>query len=199
LARGVSASLSKQFDEAEMEFDKAMRLDPKLFDAVLWYARTRLSQGKYEEAVKLFERAAALRPEDYEAPKFLGMAFASLGMEAEAEAANRRAVKLVGQHLELNPDDSRALILGAAANANIRNDELASQYAMRAIAVDPEDPMLLYNVACTYGLLGRKEECLHALEQAVSKGWGDKSWLEHDSDLDSIRGEARYLGLLRAM
>ena len=59
--------------------------------------------------------------------------------------------------------------------------------------------MLLYNVACTYGLLGKTEECLDALEQAVSKGWGDKSWLEHDSDLDSIRGEARYLGLLRAM
>jgi hypothetical protein len=33
----------------------------------------------------------------------------------------------------------------------------------------------------------------------VSKGWGDKAWLEHDSDLDSIRSEPRYLALLKAM
>ena len=43
-----------------------MRLDPKLYEAAYWYARARLAQGKYEEAVKLFERAASLRPEDYQ-------------------------------------------------------------------------------------------------------------------------------------
>ena len=28
---------------------------------------------------------------------------------------------------------------------------------------------------------------------------GDKAWLEHDSDLDSIRQEPRYLAMMRAM
>ena len=65
--------------------------------------------------------------------------------------------------------------------------------------MDPEDPMLLYNVACTYGMLGKTEDSLAALEKAVSNGWGDKSWLEHDSDLDLIRAEPRYLALIRAM
>jgi hypothetical protein len=59
--------------------------------------------------------------------------------------------------------------------------------------------MLLYNVACTYGVLGRSDEALDALEHAVSKGWGDKSWLEHDSDLDSIRESPRYKAILQAM
>ena len=59
--------------------------------------------------------------------------------------------------------------------------------------------MLLYNAACTYGMLGSSGECLDALEQAVSNGWGGKSWLEHDSGLDSIRQETRYLALVRAM
>ena len=199
LARAIALSLSKTFEEAEREFDQAIQLDPKLFDAVIWYGRTRLAQGRFEEAERLFERAASLRPEDYEAAKFLGMALMSLGRDGEAEASNRRAAKLVGQHLELNPGDARALILGAAAYAIIKDVDTASQFAARAIAVDPDDPMLLYNVACTYGLLGRTDDCLDALEQAVSKGWGDKSWLEHDSDLDSIRGEPRYLGLVRAM
>ena len=199
LARGMAVMLNRLYEAAVPEFEQAMQLNPKLFEAVFWYARTHLSQGKYEEAVKLFERAASLRPEDYEPQKFLAQAFKSLGRLEAADAANRKAVKLIERHLELNPDDTRALTLGAAANASIRDTERAVQYAARAIAVDPEDPMLLYNVACTYGMLGRSGECLDALEQAVSNGWGDKSWLEHDSDLDSIREEPRYLSLIRAM
>jgi tetratricopeptide (TPR) repeat protein len=199
LARGFAASLGKKFDEAEREFKTAIELDPKLFDAVFWAARTRLSQGQYDEAVKLFERSAALRPDDYQTYKFAAQALASLGRVEEAEAANRRTVRLIAQHLDLDPDDSRALIIGAAANASLGESEIAAEYAERALRVDPDDPMLLYNVACTYGVLGRTNECLDALESAVSKGWGDRAWLEHDSDLDSIRGQPRYLALIRAM
>jgi TolB-like protein/Flp pilus assembly protein TadD len=199
LARGFAASLGKKFEEAEREFKTAMELDPKLFDAVFWAARTRLSQGQYEEAVKLFERSAALRPDDYQTYKFSAQALASLGRVEEAEAANRRTSRLIAQHLDLDPEDSRALIIGAASNASIGDVDLAAQYAERALKVDPDDPMLLYNVACTYGLLGKTEDCLDALESAVSKGWGDRAWLEHDSDLDAIRGQPRYLALIRAM
>jgi tetratricopeptide (TPR) repeat protein len=130
---------------------------------------------------------------------FLGQAFKSLGRSGEAEAAYRKSVKLGEQHLELNPDDARAWIVGAGASANIQDAERSAQYAARAMAVDPEDPMLLYNVACTYGVLGKVDECLNALEQAVSKGWGDKAWLEHDSDLDSIRAHPKYLAIVQAM
>ncbi len=199
LARGMAVMLSKHFEEAVPEFEQAMALNPKLFEAVFWYARARLSQGNYEDAVKLFERAASLRPEDYETQKFLSQAFRSLARNDESDAALRKTIKLIELHLELNPDDSRALIIGAAANASVGDTERAAQYAARAIAVDPDDPMLLYNIACTYGILGKTDDCLNALEKAVSNGWGDKSWLEHDSDLDSIRSEPRYLGLLRAM
>ena len=199
LSRGIAVSLSKNFDEAKREFEAAIALDPKLFDAVSWFARMHLSQGNYEEVIRLFDRAIALRPEDYEIPRLQSQALKSLGRENEAEAANRRAAKLVEQHLELNPDDARALILGATARAVINDPTRAVEYAARAMAVDPEDPMLLYNVACTYGVLGKVDECLDALEQAVSKGWGDRDWLAHDSDLDSIRSEPRYLALMRAM
>jgi adenylate cyclase len=67
------------------------------------------------------------------------------------------------------------------------------------MVVDPEDPMVLYNVACAYGIPGRNKECLDAWERAVAQGRGDKSWLEHDSDLDATRIEPRYLAMLRAM
>ncbi len=199
VARGLAVSMSKRYDEAVNEFETAMQLDPKLFDAVYWYARSRLSQGKYEEAAKLFERAAALRPEDYQTLGFLGQALIALGKRDEAMASYRRQVKLIDVHLSLNPDDPRACILGAVANAIISDRDRAVEFAERAMQVDPDDPMLLYNVCCTYAQLGMQDEALNALDHAVEKGWGDKNWLEHDSDLDSIRDTPRYRGIVQAM
>ena len=199
VARGLAVSLSKHFDEAEREFDTAMKLDPKLFEAAYWFARSRLSQGMYEEAVKLLERAAALRPEDYQTAGFLGQALTAMGKHEEAAASYRRQVKLIDVHLELNPDDPRACILGAVANAIIHDKERAVKFAEQAMQVDPDDPMLLYNVACTYAQLGMPQDSLDALERSVEKGWGDKNWIEHDSDLDSVRETPRYKAIVQAM
>ncbi|HUQ20744.1 MAG TPA: protein kinase [Gemmatimonadaceae bacterium] len=199
VSKGLAVSLSKRFDEAEQEFETAMKLDPKLFEAAYWFARARASQGAYDEAVKLYERASALRPEDYQTPGFLAQTLMSLGRIDEGKAAYRRQIKLVEQHLELNPDDPRACILGAAASANLRDDERAVELAERARIIDPEDPMLLYNIACTYAPLGKTEESLSALERAVEKGWGDKNWIEHDSDLESIRDNPRFKAIVESM
>ncbi|HEX2723548.1 MAG TPA: protein kinase [Gemmatimonadaceae bacterium] len=199
VARGIALSMSKRFDEAVPEFETAMRLDPKLFDAAYWYARTLRAQGQYEEAQKLFERASALRPEDYQAPGFQAQVLVALGRRDEAEAQFRRVVRLVSEHLELNPDDPRACILGAIAHAALHDEEHSVLLAERAIAADPDDPMLLYNVACNYSQLGRIDDALGALEQAVDRGYGDKAWMEHDSDLDSLRSTPRYQALLQVM
>src|SRR5688500_10535631 len=87
VARALAVSLSKRWDEAEVEFETALRLDPKLFDAVKSYARSCLAQGKFEAAVRLFERGGVLHPEDYETPGFIGQALAGLGKKEESDAA----------------------------------------------------------------------------------------------------------------
>ncbi len=199
VARGIALSMSKRFEEAIPAFEQAMKLDPKLFDATYWFARTRLAQGLYEDALKLFERSSALRPEDYQIPGFHAQVLVTLDRKDEAEVHFRRQVRLVDEHLEMNPDDPRACILGAIAHAALKEEEKSVLFASRAIAADPDDPMLLYNVACNYAQLGRVDESLSALEQAVDRGFGDKAWLEHDSDLDTLRDTPRYKTLLQAM
>ena len=151
------------------------------------------------EAVKHYERAAALRPEDYQVPGFLGQSLIALGRTEEAEAQYRRQAALLDVHLELNPDDPRACVLGAVCHAIIKDKERAVEFTKRAMQVDPDDPMLLYNVACTYAQLGMPNEALNALESSVEKGWGDRNWIEHDSDLDSVRTSPRYQALVQGM
>jgi adenylate cyclase len=140
-----------------------------------------------------------IRPDDYQIPGFLAQALNSLGRGDEASAQFRRQTRLVEDHLELNPDDPRACIFGAIAHASLGEKERSLSLGARAIAADPDDPALLYNAACNYSQLGNIEDAISALEQAVDRGYGDKLWMEHDSDLVALRDNPRFKALAERM
>jgi tetratricopeptide (TPR) repeat protein len=192
-------SLSKRWEEAAQEFERAMKLDPKLYEAPYFFGRARIAEGKPEDAIKMFERASSLRPEDFQAPVLLAQAYESLGDVANAESWYRRGVQILGERMELNPDDTRAMILGAVSLSRLGERERALDMANRALSVDPDDSALLYNVACVYASLNEKERAIEALERAVDRGFGQKEWIATDPDLASIRGTPRYDAILAAM
>ena len=199
LASGLVHSLSMRFTEAQREFEFAIKLDPTLFEAVYHYGRARIAQGEFAEAAKLFERACVLRPEDFQAPTFLARSYGSLGMKDDSMATYRKALRLIAERLELNPDDARACQLGAIVSAALEDNQAATGYARRALTINPDDPLLLYNIACMYSVLGNSNEALDCLEKAVDKGYGQKDWVAHDSDLDSLRELPRFKQIVEAM
>ncbi|MFL5500622.1 MAG: protein kinase domain-containing protein [Gemmatimonadaceae bacterium] len=199
LARGLALWLSERGEEAETEYETATKLDNKLFEAFYFYGRMRRAQGHHTEAIALLSRAAQLRPEDFQAPAFLGGEYAALGMRVEAAAARRRAVKLIEQRLNLNPDDARAYNLGATTLAKIGNEPRALEFATRSLAIDPEDPMMLYNVACLYSLIGKPQDALAHLEKAISHGFGDRLAMANDPDLDLVRRTPWFQAIASAM
>ena len=69
-------------------------------------------------------------------------------------------------------------------------------FRSRALALDPDDAGVLYNVACLNGVAGRAEIALNHLERAVQNGFGHREWIEHDPDLESLRSHPRYQALL---
>jgi serine/threonine protein kinase/Tfp pilus assembly protein PilF len=199
LAAGLVHSLSTRFTEAEREFEFAIKLDPKFFEAFYHYGRARVAQGEWPEAARLFERACALRPEDFQAPTFLGRCYNSMGRKDEGEAMLRKALRLIDERMGLNPDDARACQLGATVAATLGLNDMARDYARRALTINPDDPLLLYNISCMYSLLGNPNEALDCLEKAVDKGYGQKDWVEHDSDLDAIRDLPRFQTIVEGM
>ena len=199
LSRAIAAWLSEKAEEAEAEFEAAIKLDPKLFEAFYFYGRTRRAQGRHADAVRLLARASLLRPEDFQAPAFLGGEYAAMGMRVEATAARRRAVKLIEQRLDLNPDDARAWNLGATTLAKLGNEPRAIEFATRSLSIDPEDPMVLYNVACVYSLIGKPQEALAHLESAISHGFGDRLSMANDPDLVLVRKTPWFQAIEHAM
>jgi serine/threonine protein kinase/Flp pilus assembly protein TadD len=199
-SRGFAISLSsKRYDEAQREFETAIRLNPKLYEAHYFYARASFQEGHREEAVRHYEDAARVRPEDYQALLLMHTPLEGLGREADAKEALRRGLQLVEKHLELNPDDARALYLGAGALVQLGERERSLEWAKRAYAIDPTDPGVLYNVACVNSLHGNVEDAMACLAQAIENGFGHKEWLEHDSDLNALRGDPRFQALLKKL
>jgi len=60
----------------------------------------------------------------------------------------------------------------------------------------PQDPVVHYNLACSFALCGKKEEAFRALERAIELGYDDFEHLKKDTDLKSLRGDPRFKSLL---
>jgi len=196
-ARGLAVSLIKDFDQAQKEFEAASKLNPSLFEAYYFYARACFVQGRLAEAARLFEQAARIRPEDYQSPNLLGLSYDGLGRRSDAEAAHRRCVQVVGKHLELHPDDARALYLGGQSAAQLGQHKQAVEWGERALALDPEDPAILYNVGCIFSLAGQTERAIDLLERSLDYGFGYREWMGNDAFLNPLRGHPRFEALLK--
>ena len=195
-AHGMALSLNRRFEEADAAFETAIRLNPKLFEAHYFFARHCFVQGKLEKAARLYEEAFRVRPEDYQSPLLVAQIYEDLGRPGEAVAARRRGVKVAEGRLLLQPDDVRALYMGANGLVALGERERGLDYANRALALEPEDPMLLYNVACVRCLAGEVEGAVDCLEKAVQNGFAQKEWLQKDSNLDAARSHPRFQALL---
>ena len=195
-SRALAIFLGGRYDEAEVEFEVALRLDPLQFEALYFYARMRFEQGRIEEAAALFERAMGARPEDYQAPVLLGMARRALGQEQSSLEALRRGLDVVARHVELNPDDARAFYLGGLACVRLGERERGLEWGVRALELEPEEPIVIYNVAGIYALTCESERALDCLELAMAGGWGRRDWLAQDSDFETLRDHPRFRKLV---
>jgi tetratricopeptide (TPR) repeat protein len=69
----------------------------------------------------------------------------------------------------------------------------------RAVALQPEEVGVLYNAACIYATLERRDEALTYLERAVRNGYNHLAWLETDSDFDTLRDDPRFKALVKVV
>lgn len=65
----------------------------------------------------------------------------------------------------------------------------------RLSEIKPHDPIVFYNLACTYSLIGKIDEALKCLKKAIIFNYNDFSYLEEDPDLENLRKDPRYQDL----
>jgi serine/threonine protein kinase/Flp pilus assembly protein TadD len=195
-SRGLTLAYQHHFVDAEQEFEEAMRLDPTLYEAPYFYGRTLQTQGKLQEAAKQYERAVSIRPDEYQTLSYLAMAYQSLGDRERLLESSARMVKAAERAISINPGDSRALYLGAINLERIGESQRAEEWAARALSLDPNHPVMLYNLACFHSVAGRVDIAIDHIERAIELGFLHKEWYLSDSDLANIRDHPRFRKLI---
>ena len=199
-SRGVALSAANRYHEAVREFEQAIALDPNSYDAHYLFARAYFSHGEIERAAKHFERAAEIRPHDYQCPCLLIHVYRSLGGHQESLAAARTGVTLAEEELARHPEDPRPAHLGIAALIELGENDRARDWIARALAIDPDDPLTQYNVACGYTKLGEIEPALDLLERSLKRSGPERrAWVKQDSDFDALRNHPRYQRMIEMM
>jgi serine/threonine protein kinase/Flp pilus assembly protein TadD len=196
---GQVLSLRGRHQEAEAEFETAAGLRPRLFEAHYLYARDCFAQGLLEKAAHLFELAASVRPEDYQSLLLVAQVYERLHRYDDAQAARARGVRIAEERLQLQPDDVRALYMGANGLIALGEHDRALEWATLALDMEPDEPMVLYNVACIFSLAGKREEAIDHLERSVHLGLRQIGWIQNDSNLDPIRAHPRFVALMREL
>jgi len=192
LATATLLSMQGRADEAARAFESALSLNPGSYEANYLYARHCFSRGELERAAELFEAAQRLRPDDYQPLCMLQGALDRLGRKGEERAVGERAMAAIDARLQVEPEDGRALQLGAVQAAKLGLDAKARDLAERALKARPGDFSTAYNLACAYSVLGDRARALQLLDEAVRYGRGNLGWIEHDGDFDNLRDDPRF-------
>jgi tetratricopeptide (TPR) repeat protein len=153
-----------------------------------------------DEAVALFERASELDPNEYQSSCLMvNIYIASKADPAKIESVSKRALERATRHLEQCPDDTRAVYLSVAPLVALGRAEEATKRVEQSMLMDPDAADAHYNAACYFALEGNSERALDCLERAIDCGFNTREWIEHDTDIDSLRQIDRYKAIMKRL
>lgn len=197
VSAGIAHCMSQDYKDSEAEFEKAIGLDPKDYEAWYFFGRAKVHEGDLVRALKLFDRASKVRPEDFQSVLLQAQLYTSLDRKDKAMEVTRKGLERVRAVLELNPDDNRARNMGAFALLRLGETEEAKKWMSISMKNAPMDSIIQYNGACFFSLAGDVEHALDCLENCLIKvGNISREWLVHDSDMDNIRDHPRYAAII---
>lgn len=134
--------------EALRCFDRALRLDPQLADALVLQGLTRKALGDIAGATQSYRRALEIRPDFAEAKVNLANALRELGERLNADALYQEAAAHAPQLAEAQGAYAASLLTQG-------RDEEALQHYRRALALKPDQPTLQF----MRGLLAHRNDC----------------------------------------
>ncbi len=198
-ALGLAHYAAGQYQTAEAALCAAIGQDPLLFEPQFFLARNCRLQGDRSGAVKRFELAARLRPDDFRTIGLLAEELKALGRSQDADKALRETLRLIEKELEDHPDNAGALAFGTAVLAHLGLMDRALIWAEWALAIAPNDCLIHYNIARMYAVSGARRTALDHLQRAfmvppiVQRRLA--LWMQYDDDFQLLSDETIFQDL----
>jgi non-specific serine/threonine protein kinase len=154
--------------------------------------RALFAAGRYQEVADMADVAATASGEDYNVYVPITNALGALGKLDMLQHFRQRQVQVLEAHLKKIPEDARGRTLLAGGYVMLARPDDALREANLAMALRPNDAMVMYNVACVFGGLQRKAECVEAITKAWHAGFRDPVWARRDPDLAVIHDDPEF-------
>ncbi len=187
----------QRFTEAKRVIEHILEANSDFYPGYLRLGIIAELSGETDNALKLYQRAAALKPYDEDPWRFLVGVYRRLGDIKAAEEAALKVIEITSRKLEASHEDIIVMSRLAEAYARFGSKEEANATLKRVFELEPNDGLAVYNCACAYALLGEKASALFSLRRAFDNGFRTVgSWAMMDSAFDSMREDAWFQELL---
>jgi serine/threonine protein kinase/Flp pilus assembly protein TadD len=181
-----------RFDEALSHVRKALHHNPDIESGYYLMGRVLFAAGRYQELTEIAEEAISHAGENYNTFIPIKNAFGALGKEEAVKNQVQRENQVFEAHLRKVPEDARARVLLAVNYARVERPEDAEREANLAMTLRPDDAIIMYNVACLFSRLEKKDEAINALRRAWEGGFRDPRWARQDPALTWLHGDPEF-------
>ena len=192
VARARMLYTQKRYDDSIRDVRRALEIKRDCDGAYNILARSLFESDRWAEALESVSQAIAVNGDDYNVYIPFTNIYEGLGRTEDAAKLREREIVVLEQQLKDVPEDVRARILLAADYAATGRDENAVRELQKAVDLRPQDSNILYNAACTYGVLKRKAEAIEMLRRAKAAGYANLDWIRRDPDLACLHGEPDF-------
>ena len=186
-------------EEAEQQIKTALKLNPDSWEANREAARMLFRHGHVREAIPFFEKAGSLVDSDWHNPMMVVGCYRSIGEKGTAIARAKVALERTERAIGKDPTNSHALAAGANALAMLGDKHRAREWMQRALAFDPNNLSMRYNLACALVQdLDDPDAALEMLDPYFERITSSTfiRHLEADPDLHPIRNNVRFKQML---
>jgi tetratricopeptide (TPR) repeat protein len=167
--------------KAEQDFRKALALNPKYGEAHLGLAYALLQLRRSTAALKEAEIASRLLPDSESLHLVKAEGYRQRAMLRPAESEYKQALKL-------NPNAAGTYIALADLQYRVHRYGPAADTLHSALAIMPDDPMILADLGRSYAQLGRSSEAMQEIDSAERIGGRDYKVLLVTADALRILG-----------
>jgi TolB-like protein/Flp pilus assembly protein TadD len=192
IAQAWVAYGEEKFDEALAHTRKALHRNPDIESGYYLLGRVLFSAGRHQELVEISEEAISHAGENYNTYIPIRNALGALGKSDAQVQMYQREIEVYERHLRKVPEDARARVLLGSNYAALKRPEDATREGNLAMALRPDDAIIMYNVACLFSNLRKKPEAMRALRKAWEGGFTDPQWARQDPDLLPLHDEPEF-------
>jgi tetratricopeptide (TPR) repeat protein len=187
----------KKPDDAKVYYFLAIKKRPDYVEPYLNLGSILMLEGKTKEAEEHFSKAAMVSKD--KGKTFMGIAslYIQQGDHYQKQGASNEALQMYEKAYAFQRQSPQVLNKLARAYSSQGNYSKGLQCLTELKEIIPDDPEVYYNLACLNSRIGKIDEAVNNMQDAVKKGFQNWNLLKNDPDLANIRNTEEYNKLIQ--